>query len=767
MVFAHRFLVKLTLCYVLLLPLSVMADIFVIQDIRVEGLQRISAGTVFNYMPVTVGQQIEEEETAEVIRALYKTGFFKDVRLERDGDVLVIYVKERPAVASINFSGNEALQTEQLMEALKDIGLAEGRVFNRSILDKIEQELRRQYFSQGKYGVKLTSTVTPLERNRVGIAIDISEGRAATIKNINIVGNEAFDEDDLLDSFKLSTGSWLSFYTNDNQYSRQKLSGDLEILRSFYLDRGHINFKIESTQVSITPDKKDIYVTININEGNVYTISDIKLAGDLVVPKEDMFGLIHLTRGHVFSRKKVVGSSERLNALLGNHGYAFANVNSIPEMDDEKNQVSITYFVDPGKRVYVRRVNLRGNTRTRDRVLRREIRQMESAWFSAEQVSRSRDRLERLSFFENVTVETPAVPGSTDQVDVNVTVEEKPAGNLMAGIGFSQSQGITFNTSVAQNNFLGTGKRVTLGFNNSSANTLYQLAYTNPYYTIDGISRGFNLKYRQTDFVKLDSSNYSTDVMVAGVNFGIPISEFDRIFFTFDVESTEFKVASNASTEVRGFKAEHGSGDLLGYKAGISWVYDSRNSIMFPTRGGNQRASAQITIPGSDLEYYKISYKHQQYFPLSKIFTLGMKGHLGYGDGYSGTERLPFYENFFAGGFRSLRGYAENTLGPQDSKNKALGASLALTGSAEIFFKAPFKLAEKSLRLSLFTDAGNVFDMDDGGEGFEAQEIRYSTGLSAVWASPMGLLKFSLAQPFNSDSEDKEEIFQFSFGSSF
>lgn len=766
MLLAHRFLAKLVLLWILSMPQLVIAGSFIIQDIRVEGLQRISAGTVFNYMPVAVGQQVQDEQAGEVIRALYKTGFFKDVRLERENNVLVITVQERPAVADITFSGNELLETEQLLEALKDIGLAKGRVFNRSILDKIEQELRRQYFSQGKYGVKLISTVTPLERNRVGIAIDISEGRAATIKNINIVGNRALEEEDLLDEFKLNTGGWLSFYTKDNQYSRQKLSGDLETLRSYYLNRGYINFKIDSTQVSITPDKKDIYVTINITEGDVFTISDILLAGDLVVPKEKMFELVHLTRGHVFSRKKVVDSSERLNALLGNHGYAFANVNSIPEIDAEKKQVAITYFVDPGKRVYVRRINLRGNTRTRDRVLRREMRQMESAWFSAEKVSRSRDRLERLSFFENVTVETPAVPGSTDQVDVNITVEERPAGNVMAGIGFSQNQGITFNTSISQNNFLGTGKRVTLGFNNSSANTLYQVAYTNPYYTIDGISRGFNLKYRQTEFDELRSANYSTDVMIAGINFGIPISDFDRLLFTFDLESTDFNIASDASREIKAFKAEHGT-SMLDYKAGVNWVFDSRNSAMFPTRGGRQRMGAEISLPGSDLEYYKISYRHQRYLPLSSIFTLGMKGNIGYGDGYAGTESLPFYENFFAGGFRSMRGIAENTMGPRDSKNDALGGNMNLTGGAEIYFKAPFKVADKSLRLSIFADFGNVFDVDDGSEGFEPGELRYSTGVSAVWASPMGLLTFSLAQPFNTDSDDKIETFQFSFGSSF
>ncbi|HEC16255.1 MAG TPA: outer membrane protein assembly factor BamA [Sedimenticola sp.] len=766
MLFAPRPLTKLALLCMLLLPFSVAAGAFVIKDIRVEGLQRISAGTVFNYLPVTVGQTMEEDRTADIIRALYKTGFFKDVRLEREGNVLVISVKERPAVASISFSGNEALETEQLLEALKDIGLAEGRVFNRSVLDKIEQELRRQYFSQGKYGVKLTSTVTPLERNRVAISIDISEGRAATIKNINIVGNEAFDEEELLDEFQLSTGGWLSFYLKDNQYSRQKLSGDLEALRSFYLDRGYINFKIESTQVSITPDKKDIYVTININEGDIYTISDIKLAGKLEAPKEEMFPLIHLSRGQVFSRKAVVESSERINDLLGNHGYAFANVNSIPEIDEEKKQVAITFFVDPGKRVYVRRINLRGNTRTRDQVLRRELRQMESAWFSAEQISRSRDRLRRLGYFEDVTVETPAVPGSTDQVDVNVTVKEKPAGNMMAGIGYSQSQGVMFNTSISQSNFLGTGKRVAFAFNNSSANREYRLAYTNPYYTIDGISRGFNLRYRETKFYELDSANYSTDTAIAGVNFGIPISEFDRLNFTFDVENTKFNISNNASNEIREFESVHGN-TQLNYRAGLGWMFDSRDSIMFPTRGGMQRMQAEVAIPGSDVEYYKISYKLQRFFPLTKIFTLGMKGHVGYGDGYRGTETLPFYKNFFAGGFRSVRGFAANTLGPRDSKNDPLGGNFALTGGVEVYFKAPFKLANKSLRLSLFADAGNVYDLDDGSEGFELEEMRYSTGVSAVWASPMGVLTFSLAQPFNTASNDDKENFQFQFGSAF
>ncbi len=526
------------------LPFASMADNFVIDDIRVEGLQRISAGTVFNYLPIKIGQEIEEVETGSVIRALYKTGFFKDVRLERDGGVLVIFVNERPAIAKIDIEGNKSLETEALLLGLKDIGLAEGRVFNRSILDKIEQELQRQYFNRGKYAVKLDSLVTPLERNRVAVNIDITEGLTAKIKKINIIGNESFDEDDLLDEFTLSTSGFFSSFTKDDQYSKQKLSGDLEKLRSYYLDQGYINFKIVSTQVSITPDKLDIYVTVNLSEGDVYTISDIKLAGDLVVPKEEFFPMIHLKRGEVFSRKAVVGSADRITGLLSDNGYAFANVNSIPEVDEEKQQVAITYFVDPGKRVYVRRINMRGNSDTRDEVLRREMRQMEAAWFSGEKVRQSRERLQRLGYFDEVNVETPAVPGSTDQVDVNIAVTEQPMGNLMAGVGFSQSSGFVFSTSITQNNFLGTGKRVSFAFDNSDSNTHYRLGYTNPYYTVDGISRGFNLSYRKSDFDAVDTAKYLTDTGVAGVNFGVPITDTDRVNFSFDLVSTTYKVSS-------------------------------------------------------------------------------------------------------------------------------------------------------------------------------------------------------------------------------
>jgi outer membrane protein insertion porin family len=748
----------------LMVPLAALAEPFVIQDIRVEGLQRISAGTVFNYLPVRVGEEVESGDTASIIRALYKTGFFKDVRLEREGNVLIVFVSERPAIAQINITGNKSMETEQLLLGLKDIGMAEGRVFNRSVLDKIEQELRRLYFNQGKYGIKLQSTVTPLERNRVAVDIDITEGETARIKRINIVGNDSFDEDDILDEFELGTTDWTSIITSNDQYSRQQLSADLETLRSYYLDRGYINFKVNSTQVSITPDKKDIYITINITEGAVFTIRDIKLAGTLVVPKEEIFPLIELNRGDVFSRKDVVGSAERISDLLGNKGYAFANVNSIPEIDEEERQVGITFFVDPGKRVYVRRVNISGNSNTRDEVLRREMRQLESAWFSTELVNLSKDRLQRLGYFDDVSVETPAVAGSTDQVDVNIRVKEKATGNLMLGAGYSQSQGVILQASVSQDNFLGTGKRVAFAFNNSDANRLYRLGYTNPYYTVDGISRGFDLRYKETNYADVDIADYATDIASAGINFGIPLNEFDRIRFDLSVVDTDFILGDDASTQVRNFKTTYGD-SFLDFKMGVSWTHDSRDSYLFPTRGGLQRLAGVATIPGSDLTYYRLEYQHRRYFPLSEDFTLSLNAEIGYGEGYSDTDNLPFFENFFSGGTKSVRGFKDYSLGPRDDNDEPLGGNLKAVGNVELLFPPPFNLASKTMRLGAFVDAGNVFDTDN--DDFDAGDFRYSAGLSMTWLSPMGALGISLAAPMNDESGDETETFQFTFGSTF
>ncbi|MCB1750341.1 MAG: outer membrane protein assembly factor BamA [Gammaproteobacteria bacterium] len=735
-----------------------------VTDIRIEGLQRISAGTVFNYLPVRIGQRISPEDTAGIIRELYKTGFFKDVRLEHEGSVLIVSVTERAAIAKIEISGNKSIESEQLLASLKDIGLAEGRVLNRFVLNQIEQELGRLFFNLGKYGVEVKTTVTPLERNRVAIAIDVREGVTARIKKINIVGNRTIDEDDLLDEFELSPPNFLSFISRNDQYSRQKLSGDLEKLRSYYLDRGYINFKISSTQVSITPNKQDIYITVNVSEGDVYKIRDIKLTGELVAPPEEFYPLIHLKRGSEFSRKQVLGSTERIGEMLGDLGYAFANVNSIPDIDEKTKEVDITFFVDPGKRVYVRRVNMGGNNQTRDEVLRREMRQMEAAWFSAAKVKESKKRLQRLDYFEEVHIETPAVPGSTDQVDVNIKVTEKPMGNLGAGIGFSQSQGAIFNASISQNNFLGTGKRVSAALNTSAANKVYSLGYTNPYYTVDGISRGFNLSYRETDFEEVDTARYLIDSFVAGVNFGIPTSDTDRLVFDLDIDSTTFKLGADASDELMAYQADNGE-DSVSLRAGLSWSHDTRDSAVLPTEGGYQRVAGSFSLPGSDLEYYRLEYNNKYYIPLSKTFTLGMEADLGYGDAYGSTSKLPPWRNFFAGGRKTVRGFKDYSLGPRDSEDEPLGGNLKVVGNVEVLFPAPFKLMEKTVRIGLFVDAGNVYDITES--SFDFGKIRYSTGISGFWLSPFGAFGVSFGFPLNAESDDETEIFQFAFGSAF
>jgi len=747
------------------LPLGARGDTFAISDIRVEGLQRISPGTVFNYLPVKIGDRIEAERTGEIIRTLYGTGFFDDVNLQREGGVLIISVKERPAIGEIKVSGNDTISTEKLMAALKQADLSEGRVFNRSVLDKIEQELRRQYLNDGRYGVELKSTVTPLERNRIAIAIDIKEGEVARIKRINIIGNKAFEEDDLLDEMKLGVSGTLSFFSQNDLYSRQKLAADLESLRSYYLDRGYVNFKVDSTQVAITPDKAFIYITINITEGEVYTIGDIRLAGDLVVSADEILPNIKLNRGDVFSRKDVLGGSEKITGLLGDKGYAFANVNAVPEIDEQSHKVAVTYFVDPGKRAYVRRVNIVGNNNTRDEVLRREMRQLESAWFSSEQVRLSRERLQRLGFFEEVNIETPTVPGSPDQVDVNVAVKERPQGNLMAGVGFSQSDGFIFNASINQNNFLGTGKQVNLAFNNSSVNTEYRVAYTNPYYTTNGVSRGFELRYRQTDFGENDTAQYRTDVGTAEVNFGVPINEFDRINFEFSANQTDFKIGKSPSDEIQGFVDDYGD-SFLDFMLNVSWNHDSRDSSLFPTRGGLQSVRGGFTVPGSDLSYYKLEYRNRQYFPLTDAFTFSLNGEVGYGDGYGDTDKLPFFQNYFVGGIRTVRGFKNASLGPRDSENDPLGGNLKTVANAELLFPAPFGIGEKSVRLGAFVDAGSVFDSIDG-DGFDSAGLRYSTGVSMTWMSPIGILGITLAHPLNDKNGDETEAFQFTFGSAF
>ena len=756
-------------------------EYFIIKDIKVKGLQRISVGTIYNELPVGVGDRFTLERSTATIRALFKTGFFKDVKLTKEGDTLVINVVERPTIAKIAFEGNKDLSKDDLTKALDKIGLSEGRVFDRQVLDKVEQELNRQYLSHGKYGLKIKTDVTDLTRNRVAINIIISEGRVAKIKQINIVGNNAFSDEVLLSKLELSPTHLLSFYMKNDQYSKQKLSADLETLMSYYLDRGYINFAIESTQVAVSPDKKDIYVTINVKEGDVYTLERVKLAGNLVVKPEELTKLVSVGPGEIFSRKNATETSKAIQDRLGDEGYAFANVNMIPEINEANKTVVMTFAVDPGKRAYVNRINFAGNTTTRDEVLRREMRQMESSWASSSKIDRSKVRLERLGYFESVNVETPQVPGTSDKIDVNYKVTEKASGNLSAGIGYSQVQGVIVNANVSQDNVFGSGKRINVAFNNSTFTTNYQLGFYNPYFTVDGVSQGYNLGYVKRNAGAINLSNYSTDVASANTNFGIPLNEFDILRFDTDVKHTKLKIndysgdwgnTSNAfvSKQIRDFIIDYGN-KYFTYGETVSWTHDTLNRAIFPNKGGQQRASVQVTLPGSDLTYYKAAYRHQHYFPITKDFTFKLNGEVAYGDGYGDTKELPFFENFFAGGTGSVRGYKNNTLGPRDTQynlfsgavfpGNPIGGSTKVVGNAELFFPVPFMTDSKSVRLGTFFDAGMV------NNGFSFNGMRYSAGISGEWMSPFGALSVSAAYPMNPSTTDQTQAFQFNFGQNF
>jgi len=738
---------------------------FVIEDIRVEGLQRITPGTVFNYLPMKVGDTFNDHRSAEAIRALYKTGFFKDVRLERDGGVLVFILEERPSIGSITLNGNEDIRSEDLIDSLRQIGFAEGRAFDRSQLEKLEQELRRQYNSLGKYAVKLKSTVTELDNNRVSVTIDVSEGVAAKIQKINIVGNTVYKEKKLLKLFKSTTPTLFSFFTKEDQYSRQKLAADIESLRSHYLNNGYINFNVDSTQVSITPDKKSIYITINITEGELFTVSEVRLTGIFIIPEDDIFGLISVRDGDIFARRQLTGSSDAISKRLGNDGYAFANVNAIPEINNEANTVAVTFFVDPGKRAYVRRIHFSGNTITRDEILRREMRQQEGSWIATEKVERGKIRLQRLGFFEEVNVETPAVAGTTDQVDVNYSVTERPSGNLSLGLGFSQTGGLTLQTSITQNNFLGSGKRITFAFNNSKINRRFGFGYTNPYYTVDGVSRSLNGFYQETDSFDANVTAFDNTVWGGNVGFGIPITEYNTFRTSIGYENTGIDATSNSAQQVLGFIAANGNNfNILRWTNSLS--FDTRNRAILPDKGALHRLTAELTFPtfGDSLEFYKVGYKAQWFTSIYEDYIFALKGDVGFGDSYGDTDSLPFFENFYAGGPKSVRGYEENTLGPVDSLGRPLGGNLRLVAGAEVILPVPFFRDIKSVRIAGFFDAGNVYGTD---EDFDTGELRYSVGLSGIWVSPFGLVSASIAQPLADQANDQIQNFQFTFGTSF
>lgn len=747
-------------------------DSFIIEDIEMEGLQRISLGTAFNYLPIKVGESLDADKATAALRALYKTGFFENVSFDRTGDNLIIRVIERPSIASIKIFGNDEINSDDLLDALKNIGLAEGRVFNRSLLDKVKQELHRQYFSLGKYGVKIKSTVNKLERNRVDVEIDIKEGDAARIKKINIIGAKAFDAQRLLDQIELTSPTMFSGMSGSENYSKQQLAGDLETLRSYYLNRGYIHFNINSTQVSISPDKKDVFITINITEGDQFTIEDVSVSGELVVPKEELIDLISMKNGSVFSRRELVDSTNKITDRLGVSGYAFANVNAIPKIDDENKKITIEYFVDPGKRVYVRRINISGNVKTQDAVVRRELRQMEGGWISTPLINRSKVRLQRLGYFDEVKVESTPVPGTTDQVDVNFDVVEGSTGNFTAGIGYGQEGGFLFNTSVTLNNFLGTGKRVALEVNNSQIRQVYSFSYRNPYYTTDGVSRSFTVFSRSTDAGEANLADYTTDDIGASIDFGIPLSEFVRARFGIGFEKTFLEVnRALAPQSIVDWVDKFGGDSFENYKTTASLAYDSRNRALFPDSGFLTSLSMEVTFPGSDLEFYKASLRNKIYFSLATQVSLLLGADYSYGDGYS-TESpdLPFFENFFAGGTRSVRGFRGNTIGPKDEIDlDPIGGFRKITGKVELFFPSPFvDEPSNKFRLSVFSDFARVYTNLGPADGVIPDDsVRATYGFAAVWITPVGALTFSWAWPLKSEPTDSLERFGFNIGAPF
>jgi outer membrane protein insertion porin family len=731
---------------------------FVVKDIRVEGLQRTEPGTVFSYLPVKVGETMNADKARAALRALYATGFFQDVRLEAENQVLVVFVRERPAVAQIDFSGMKEFEPDNVRKVLRDLGLAEGRIFDRAVLDSAEQELKRQYLSRGLYGAVIQTTVTPLERNRVGINIAVTEGEVAKIRGINIVGAQAFRESELLDLFLLRPPGWLTWYTQHDRYSRERLAADLEQLRSFYLNRGYLDFSLESTQVSITPDRRDIYITANIVEGETYTVSEVTLAGQLLLPREELEPLIQLKRGDTFSREKLAASTKAISDRLGNEGYAFANANAIPTIDKEKRTVAFSIVVDPGRRVYVRRIDVAGNSKTRDEVVRREMRQLEGAYYDASKIQASRRRIDRTNYFGEVTVETLPVEGNPDQVDVVYTVKEKPTGALLLGVGFSSLERIALSASITQSNAFGTGKFLSANINSGSVNQVYSLSYMDPYYTVDGVSRGFDLYKRRTDASNIAVGAYVSDSLGGGIKFGYPVSEHVTVDIGGNLESVELEVFANSPRQyidfVRGF------GNQYTYGSGTAgWTRDTRDSLITTTAGSLMRVSSELA--GGDLQYYRLGYHHGWYTPLSRRLTLHLVGDVGYAGGYR-DKPLPFFKNYFAGGPGTVRGYRSFSLGEKDENGNALGGNRKVVGSAELLFPMPGAEHDKSVRLAAFIDGGQVY-----ANRIDLGELRYATGLALFWSSPMGPLRLSFAHTLNAKSGDRKQGLQFTFGTGF
>lgn len=749
------------------------ADEFTVADIEVEGLQRVSAGTVFSSFPVNIGEQMDETELADGIKSLFRTGLFTDIEASRDNGILILTVRERPSITSIDIEGNKNIETDMLMDALAGAGLQEGQVFRRATLERLELEILRSYIGQGRYNARVKATAEVLPRNRVAIRLDINEGTVAAIQHINLVGNQDFSDEQLRDLFELRTSSWWNSLTNSDKYARERLSGDLETLRSFYLDQGYLDFTVESSQVSISPDKRQVFIAIALNEGPQYTISEVRLRGNLIVGEEELRELIPVDEGDVFSRALMTAISETLSFRLGKEGYAFANVNAVPE-PGENNTAAVTFFVEPGKRAYVRRVNFDGNVSTRDEVLRQEMTQMEGGIASSDRIEFSKTRLERLGFFKAVNVDTVPVPGTDDLVDVNYFVEEQPTGSLSASVGFSQDSGVILGANVSENNFFGTGKRVSFGVNVSDSVKSANISYMDPYYTVDGVSRGFSVFARETDFEEEDISSYLLDEYGGRVTFGYPTDNITRLNFGLGYTLSKIKGGVFTSKEVTRFIDKEGD-SFNNYSVFGSWRRSTLNRGVLPSDGYSHSLSLDVTVPGSDLTFYKASHKTDFYFPITdnNRWVVRTRTEVGYGNGYGDRQVMPFYEHFYAGGYGSVRGYQANSLGRRAepaqndfSDEDPFGGNLLTEASLELIFPTPFAGDSRSMRTAFFVDAGQVFDPDRGFDP-DPKELRLSAGVGFQWITAVGPLAFSLAKPLNDKTGDDTQVFQFSLGQTF
>ena len=782
-------------------PDSWARESLVVRGIRVEGLQRIAEGTVYNYLPVNIGDRLDSNRIQEAIRAVYSTGFFRDVEVRWDAGILVIAVAERPSIASFTITGNKDIKTEDLQEPLARIGLRQGRTFNQSVLDEVEQSLTDQYFSRGKYAARIATEVQDLPDNKVDIAITITEGDRARIRQINLVGNSTFDDDELLDRFQLKTPGWLSFIRQDDRYSREALSGDLETLRSYYMDRGFADFGIESTQVAISPDKGDIFITINLVEGDRYKVSDVRLGGELVLSEAQLNPFLQVKPGQVYSQQLITQSADLIRLRLSEEGYAFATVEPVPELDRENKTVAVTLYVEPKSRVYVRRVNFNGTSSVNDEVFRRELRQFEGAYLSNSRLERSKIRIQRLPYVEKVDQTTNPVPGTPDLVDLDFDITEGLPGQFGGGVGYSQSQKLILNGSFVHTNFMGSGNRVQADINSGRFRTVYAFSYTDPYTTINEVSRTLSLAYRDITQFTSQASDFSTKTLAASVEYSYPLTEFQRLilggtFQSAELLSDEFKsrqaqqwVRNNGSSETLGIPgALLYSTDFNTFELVAGWVYDSRNRALFADRGSRHRLVLNATVPGSDVEYFTVNYNVQKYWSPTRWATLLFSADLGYGAALGDTTSLPPYKNYFAGGPDTIRGFSENELGPKDDFGNPYGGDTLVAGQAEFLLPMPEAWRSRA-RFSLFYDIGNVFSLGDvefygRPQGntlsnipieydFDAGELKQSVGISAQWLAPLGLFRFSYAFPLNAGDgddlffRDETERFQFSIGGAF